>query len=153
MDTTRIDATHTDSTHTDSTGVTAAPVEVASARHLRLVLRANAATSAVAGGVATAVPHWLDELLGTGHPAWIRVVGLGLLLFALEVLTVSRAERPHLVSGTRAIVVADTAWVVATVVTIALGWYDTTGAVVMAVAGLGVADFAVAQHVLRRRLR
>jgi hypothetical protein len=147
-----MDTTHIDSTHTDTSGASAIPAGVASARHLRMVLRANAATSAAAGAVAAALPHWLDDVLGTGHPGWVRVVGLGLLLIAVEVLMVARADSSHLLSGTRLIVGADTAWVVATIATIAAGWYDTTGAVVMAVAGLGVADFAVAQHVLRRRL-
>jgi len=121
-------------------------------RRLRGVLLANAATSALAGSVASLAPVRLDDLLGTGHPGLLRAVGIGLVAFAVEVLLVARSGRARLDSGTRLIVVADAAWVVATAVTIAVGWYAPTGAVVMGVAGVGVADFAVAQHVLRRRL-
>lgn len=125
---------------------------IRSERRLRGVLLANAATSALAGSIAALAPVRLDGLLGTGHPGWVRVVGIGLVVFAVEVLLVARSGRARLDSGTRLIVVADAAWVVATVVTIALGWYSTAGAVAVGVAGVGVADFAVVQHVLRRRL-
>ena len=48
---------------------------------LRIVLRANAANSAVFGVLLATMPDAIDRLLETGHPAWLRVVGLALLAF------------------------------------------------------------------------
>jgi hypothetical protein len=134
--------------------ITETPTTTASSvdeRRLRWVLRANATTSVLVGSVALVAPSWLDDVLGTGHPGWVRAVGLVLLVIAVEVLLVARADRAGLISGTRLVVGADVAWVAATILTIALGWYGDGGAVVMGIAAIGVADFAIAQHVLRRR--
>jgi hypothetical protein len=137
-------------THTITEAPTRTPSRV-DERRLRWVLGANAATSALAGSVAVVAPSWLDDVLGTGHPGWVSAVGLGLLVIAIDVLLVARSDRARLIAGTRLVVAADVAWVAATIITIALGWYSSGGAVVMGIAAIGVADFAIAQHMLRRR--
>ena len=46
-----------------------------------VVLRLNALNSIVFGVALATVPGRIDQLLDTGHPGWIRVVGLGLVPF------------------------------------------------------------------------
>jgi hypothetical protein len=117
------------------------------------VFRANAATSAIAGVAMAAASGTVDELLGTDQPGWIRIVGLGLLAFAAFVAWLSVADRPQLLTFAPEIVVADVAWVVASVTTCLLGWYSTQGIVAVGVMALGVDVFAGLQFVLWRRLR
>ncbi len=116
------------------------------------MLRSNALTSGLGGLVAFAAPARLDELLGTGHPGWVRLVGAGLAAFAGVVAWVSRASRPVLVRIAPLISVADAAWVVGTILTIAAGWYSNGGAVLMASVAAMVAGFSIAQATLSRRL-
>lgn len=119
---------------------------------LRFILRANATTSAL-GGLAMAVaPGAADQLLGTGQPEWVRVVGLSLLPFAALVAWLSTADRRRLSLHTPGIVVGDVGWVVASAVTILLGWYSASGTIVVLAMAAAVDTFAVLQFVLLRRL-
>jgi hypothetical protein len=86
--------------------------------------------------------------LGTGHAGWIRLVGgIGFLVFAAAVYALAgtvpatRARSAPLVS------------VAGVIVTIAAGWYSTTGSWVMAASAALVADFAVGQLWFARRSR
>jgi len=63
------------------------------AQRLRNILRVNAATSMAAGLVMSIAPAAVDRILGTGHTAWIRVVGVGLVVFATDVAVAPRRER------------------------------------------------------------
>jgi len=119
---------------------------------LRLVLRTNATTSALSGLVMAVAPGAADQLLGTGHPGWVRVVGLALVPFAAFVAWLSTADRRQLLFHTPGIVAGDVGWVVASVVTILLGWYSTTGVIAVLAMAAAVDTFAVMQFVLRRRL-
>ena len=121
-------------------------------RRLRLVLRSNALTSGLGGLVAVAAPGWLDELLGTGHPGWVRLVGAGLVAFAGVVALVSRASTPLLVRFAPMISVADALWAAGTILTIAAGWYSNGGAVLMALVAAMVTGFSIAQATLSKRL-
>jgi hypothetical protein len=121
-------------------------------RWLRLVLRSNALTSGLGGLVAVATPGRLDELLGTGRPGWVRLVGAGLVAFAGVVALVSRASSPVLVRAAPLISVADASWVVGTILTIVASWYSTAGAVLMASVAAMVTGFSIAQAVLAKRL-
>jgi uncharacterized membrane protein YbjE (DUF340 family) len=47
----------------------------------------------------------------------------------------------------------DAAWVFGTIVTVTLGWYSTSGVVVMGLVGTMVATFGTMQAILVRRLR
>lgn len=120
---------------------------------LRTVLRLNAASSIASGAVMAALPHRVDDILDTGHPGWIRLVGVGLIVFALSVGFASTFDRRKLVATTPAIVAGDIAWVVASLVTVLLGWYSGGGIVaVLAVAAM-VETFAVLQWSGLRHLR
>jgi hypothetical protein len=145
----------------NSTTATHPPTTVRSERIRRsashwlcLVLMTNAITSGAVGVVATLAPGTLDELLGTGHAGWIRLVGgVGFLVFAAAVHALARTA-----PGTRAryaplVSVFDTTYVAGVIVTIAAGWYSTTGSWVMAASAALVADFAVGQLWFARRSR
>jgi hypothetical protein len=121
-------------------------------RQLRLVLRLNAGTSAAAGLVALVFGGALDELLGTGHPGWVRLVGAGLVLFAIDVVLVAGSRPAQLRRLAPIVSVADAGWVAFTVASIVAGWYSAPGAVLMAAVGLMVAGFGIEQFVLARRL-
>jgi len=120
---------------------------------LRTVLRINAASSMISGGVMAAIPNTIDDLLDTGRPGWIHLIGIGLMLFATIVAITARFDRPKLKVATSAIVVGDIGWVVGSVVTVLLGWYSGGGVVaVLAVAAM-VDVFAVLQWRALRRVR
>src|SRR5687768_13706482 len=80
---------------------------------LRDVLHVNALVSGASGIFATVANEWLGELMGV-TPAVTRLVGVGLVLFAVDVALSARASRDRLVVFTRAIGAADAAWVLAT---------------------------------------
>jgi hypothetical protein len=117
-----------------------------STQRLRNVLRLNGATSMLGGLIAAVAPQTLDGLLGTGHPAWVRLVGLGLSLYALELLVLAGGRARTLARWTPAVVVADAAWVAATGVGIVAGWFSFPGAITMALVGGTVGAFALRQH-------
>lgn len=115
---------------------------------LKAVLLANATTSLTAGLVAAIATNWVVDRLGltTGAASWTRLVGVGLVLFALAVGYValdlqgeSQRRAARLVSA------ADLSWVVATVIVLATVDLSTFGVVAAIVMGLGVLDFALLQ--------
>ena len=122
------------------------------AQRLRNILRLNATTSFAGAGVAVAAPAVLDRLLGTGQPGWIRIVGAGLGLFAIDVALVAGSRTRRLRTLTPFIIVADGLWVIGTALTIALGWYAMGGAVVLGAVGVMVATFAALQLRTHRAL-
>ena len=79
---------------------------------LRLVLAANAAASGLAGLTAVVASGRLDDWLDTGHSGWVRVVGAGLVAFALAVIVLSRSNVERLRRWVPAVSAADGAWVV-----------------------------------------
>ncbi len=93
------------------------------------MLRLNALNSIVFGVVLATVPGRIDELLDTGRPGWIRVVGLGLVPFGRVVRVAvddlvddAAADHPQVVAG-------DVAWLGASAATVLLGWYSGVGVV------------------------
>ena len=121
-------------------------------RLLPLVLEVNAATSLAAGAVGLAAGRWSADRLGLDDTLWVRLVGAGLILFALAVAAASRLRGPALARAARLISVADAAWVVGTVAVVAAGVLSTGGVVIAAVMGVGVADLGLAQVWLAGRL-
>ena len=120
---------------------------------LRLVLTANATTSGLAGLTALAASERVDDWLDTGHSGWVRVVGAGLVAFALAVVAISRSDEQHLRQWVPAVSGADGAWVVVSVATIIAGWYSASGAVLVGIIAGVVGTFAIAQMRLSRTLR
>ncbi|WP_040491862.1 hypothetical protein [Ilumatobacter nonamiensis] len=140
-------------TTTSTTSDSTTPARRDHERQLRIVLRVNAVSSFVAGIVLAVVPDRVDQVLDTGHPGWVRVVGLALLPLAAFYAWVSSASLTALRRFTPEIAIADVAWVVASIVTVLLGWYSTGGAVaVLAVAAL-IDTFALLQWRGWRRIR
>lgn len=131
---------------------TTAEIVPPAARRLRAVLGANAATSALFGLAAAFATDPLADRLGVTEPAALRAVGIGLLVFAAAVTLVATGPVARLEGGALAVTAGDVAWVVATPIVLALAGLSTTGVVVGIVVAVGVADFAIAQTWLRRRL-
>lgn len=122
-------------------------------RKLRLVLRANAASSTISGLAMAVAPETIDRLLGTGQPGWVRVVGLALLPFAAFVAWLSTTDVRHLRQHTPGIIAGDVGWVAASVVTVLLGWYSGAGIAAVLAMALVVDVFALLQFNAVRHLR
>ena len=146
-------ATHIDHPDDNLSGRLTRPGRTIDAgRLLPLVLEVNAATSIAAGAVGLAAGRWSADRLGLDDTFWVRLVGAGLILFALAVAAASRLRGPALVRAGRLTSVADAAWVVGTVAVVAAGVLSTGGLVIAVVMGVGVADLGLAQLWLAARL-
>lgn len=107
------------------------------AQELRNTLRLNAVTSTLGGVVAVATAGPMSNWFGTGHAVWYRSVGLGLLGFAVVVAAVAGSRVSRLLRWTPVITGTDALWVIASIATVSLGWYSTSGVVcVIAVAAV-----------------
>ena len=109
---------------------------------LRTVLKANVAMSSAAGLACLALGGPVSDLLGTHRVGIVRLVGAGLLLFALDVLLLSRARPPRLVAGARLVAVADAAWTIAMVALALSGALSGAGVAVALATGVATAEFA-----------
>lgn len=104
-------------------------------RRLRLVLGVNAVVSGMAGLLVAVAAPIIDSLLGTGTPVVVRIVGSALVVFAVGVYLVSRAEGSLFEKGVLEITILDFGWVIASVATVVAGWFSPLGnALVLAVA-------------------
>jgi len=120
---------------------------------LRSTLRVNAALSACSGIVLAIIPGRIDDVLDTGHPGWVRFVGIAFVVFAVDVAWLSLQQVAALRTFTPVVVAMDASYVGASLVTVAVGWYSTGGAVLVAVGAAPVAGFAVLQFLGWQRLR
>ncbi|MDY7099990.1 MAG: hypothetical protein S0880_02270 [Actinomycetota bacterium] len=137
---------------TITTAPTAETVTDRAERRLRTVLVANAITSGVAGLAGLVAADFWADTLGIDAVGVVRLVGLGLVLFAIDVAVVSRLGRDRLHRWTPAVSAADAAWVLATVAVLVAGVLEPAGVVLAVVVGLAVADFGLVQMWLRRRM-
>ena len=129
----------------------AAPAPVTRDVRLRTLLRVDAALCAATGLVAALAAPAVADLLGPDVPVTVvRVVGIALVVWALDAALLARTSGRLL---RRVAVVAaggNLAWEVATVVLVALGAFSVTGAVLaLAVAavvgGLGLLQLRAAR--------
>lgn len=112
------------------TALLTAPTTAPTARAASL-LRVDAALCAVTGLLAALAAPQVADLLGPDVPtAAVRVVGVALVLWAVDAALLARASGGLLRRTTVAAGVANLAWEVATVVLVALGAFSVTGAVV-----------------------
>jgi hypothetical protein len=123
------------------------------AQSLRNTLRLNAATSMSGGLVSAIAGGWTAKLLGTEYTGLVRLVGVGLMVFAADVAMVGGARISRLIRWAPVVCVADGLWVAATAGTIAAGWFSTSGAVLMAAVGVMVSGFGLKQLRTWLRLR
>ena len=112
---------------------------------LRRALRLNATTSILAGLLMTTVPERVERVLGTGYPGWVRLVGIGVVIFGIDVALLCTRPSGQLQRWTPVVIGADIAWVAASVVTILLGWYSTSGVIAVVAMAVAVDTFAVLQ--------
>jgi hypothetical protein len=117
---------------------------------LRFVLTANATTSGLAGLTALVAGERVDKWLGTAHTGWVRLIGAGLVAFALAVIALSRSNEQDLRRWVPAVSVADGSWVAASVATIIAGWYSSSGAAIIGIIAAIVGTFAITQMRLLR---
>ena len=117
---------------------------------LRIILTANATTSGLAGLTALVAGERVDEWLDTAHSGWVRVVGAGLVAFALSVIALSRSNVQSLRRLVPAVSLADGGWVAASIATIIAGWYSSTGAAIIGIIAAIVGTFAITQMRLLR---
>ena len=80
----------------------------------------------------------------------MRVIGAGLVAFALAVIALSRSNEQGLRRWVPAVSLADSGWVAASVATIIAGWYSRSGAALIGVIAAIVGTFAIAQMRLLR---
>ena len=80
------------------------------------------------------------------------MIGLLLVPFAVGVAWLSTGDRARLRRHVPGIVAGDAGWVVASIATIALGWYGATGGVLLGAMALAVDAFAFIQWWTWRRL-
>lgn len=120
---------------------------------LRTALRANAAFSTTTGLAMLIAPAAIGGLIGVEAPLVLRGIGLGLLVFAADLVWFSRSGRTLRAIG-RAAVAGDAAWVVGTVVLalLAPGLLSPTGWALTGGIALAVAGFASAQALGLHRL-
>jgi hypothetical protein len=98
---------------------------------LRTLLRADAALCAVCGLLAAAAPAAVAELLGPDVSSTVvRVVGLALVVYALDLAVTSRAADRWQRPAALAAGIGNVAWELATVVLVAAGAFSVLGAVV-----------------------
>lgn len=121
-------------------------------RHLRLVLRANALTSGLAGAVGLIGASYWSERLGVDNVAVTAIVSIGLLIFAADVVWASRASDDRLPTQALLVSIADIVWVVASAIVVGLGLLTTFGTVAAIVIAVGVTDFAALQLWFRHKL-
>ena len=118
---------------------------------LQFVLRANAAFSAVGGLLAFVAASFVSDTAGIDHVILTRLVGLGLLVFAIDVFVTSRQSGARLRQGALLISIADITWVIASLAVIVTVDLTTIGVVVGLIQATAVLDFGVTQHWLRSR--
>lgn len=113
---------------------------------LRRALWANAVFSGLSGLAALAAAEPLGAWLGLASPMVLRVLGVGLLLFAADLVSQARAEpiepnRAVMASG------ADVLWVVGTIVLLVFfpGLLSVPGRWIVAAVGAVVAGCAAGQ--------
>lgn len=118
---------------------------------LRTLLRVDAALCAGTGLVAALAAPAVADLLGPDVPAAVvRIVGIALVVWALDAALLARASGRRL---RRVVLVAaggNVAWEVATVVLVALGAFSVPGAMVAlvvaaVVGGLGLLQLRAAR--------
>jgi len=122
------------------------------ATKLRNVLRVNTELSLVTGIAGLAAGGPVANLLGVEQVWLIRLLGAGLLVFAVVVFIVAGSPTKTLRTWSAEISIADLGWVAGTALVIGLGWLSTRGAIVMAIIALIVLALSVAQLRARSRL-
>ena len=125
--------------HPTSSTLADSAAAAARTRRLRTLLQADAAFCGVFGAVAAVAAPAAADLLGPDvSTTVVRVVGIALVVWALDAALLSRASGRLLMRAAAVAAAGNVAWEVATIVLIARGAFSTGGAV----AALGIAAIA-----------
>lgn len=116
--------------------------------NLRTVLRINAATSLPTGLLALVAAPWVGDGIGVESTLLIRLVGAGLVVFAVDVLLVAASDRVTTLA--KLVSAADLAWVAGTLVLVAAGAFSTLGAALMLAVAAVVGTLGITQLRLSR---
>lgn len=121
-------------------------------RLLRKALQVNAVSSASTGLFALVFAGLTSELIGVDQRWLIRLVGAGLVAFAISVVAASRADRTKLAPASLVISLNDFGWVVLTAVVAVVGWLSDRGVVIMGAIAVMVLGFGLVQLFASRRM-
>lgn len=131
---------------------TTVPSGGARSRLARAFLGLNAGFSIICGGALVGFAGDLAGLLFAAQPGWLvavlRGLGVGLILFALDLLLMAKNRR--ITKGQVLLVCgADVAWIAGSVVLLVVfgAWFTATGWLVVAAVAVAVAIFAAGQWV------
>lgn len=122
------------------------------AGRLRKVLLLNTEFSLLTGTAGLAAGGPIADFLDVDQVWLVRLLGAGLLAFAVAVFAISRARIPTLIALSIEVSIGDLAWVAGTAVVIALGWLSTGGAIAMGVIALIVLELGIFQLRYRQQL-
>ncbi len=120
---------------------------------LRGRLRLNAGVSFTTGSATLVLAPSLSRALGVDASGLVRLTGGALVVFAVDLVVLSRARRRHLFRGAGIVVVADALWVLATAVALATATIPVRGVVVLVATGALVAALATVQWRALRDVR
>jgi hypothetical protein len=117
------------------------------AGHDRLgaLLLIDAAMCAACGAVAIAAAGPVVDLLGVESQAWVRGIGVFLVVYSLALWSLTRVNRSIAVRGAAATAVGDGVWVAATVALVIAGVFSGVGIAVMIATGLVVGALGTAK--------
>ena len=122
-----------------------APARTGTARQ-RTLLRVDAGICTLLGLPAAVAPDAVADLLGTSaSTTLVRVVGVALVLYALDLAVVSRLADRWQRPVVRVAGIGSLAWAAASVAVVAAGALSTTGAVMALVVAAVVAELGVLQ--------
>lgn len=98
-------------------------------------------------------PNAVDDILDTGRPGWVRIVGVALVPFALLVAWLSTAAPEQMRVLAPWIIAGDASWVIASFATVAVGWYSGGGIALVVAMAVMVDVWAFLQWSAWRQLR
>lgn len=114
---------------------------------VRRWLRANATFSTLSGVAVAAAAPWLADQLGTDATALVRLVGVALVVYGVDLAVLATRSAPLVRRLTPAVVVADVVWVAVSAAALAAGAVATTvGTLLVADVAAIVAVFAIGQY-------
>lgn len=118
----------------------------------RLALRVNAGFSTVTGLIAIIAAGWVSDRSGVDHTLIVRLVGVGLLVFAADLVRQSRLPAEKLPFALLQTSIADLGWIVATPIVIAIVDLTRAGTIGAIAIAAVVLDLAIAQMWVRSKL-
>ena len=119
---------------------------------LRSWLRVNAALSTVSGLVALVAANPIDRTVGLERPVVVRIVGIALVVYAVDLLLLAAARGSRMMRLVPWVVAADIGWVAATAAVLISGSVDGSGAWLLGSLALPVAGVGLGQHRALRSL-